>query len=1059
MLRGIVGSSLRFPLLVIGLAGAAMLLGYFQLSRVSVETLPEFGPPYVEVQTEALGLSSEEVEELITVPLEADLLHGVAFLDQIHSQSVPGLSSIVLYFEKGTPVLRARQMVSERLTQAHALPNVSKSPAMIQPLSSSSRVAMVGLSSKTVSLIDMSVLARWTIRPRLLSVPGVANVSIWGQRERQLQVQVDPARLKERGVSLGHVIETAGNALWSSPLTFLDASTPGTGGFIDTPNQRLGIQHILPIRSPEDLAKVAVVQDVPAANGQSLVLGDVATVVEDHQPLIGDAVVNDASGLALVIEKFPDANTVEVTRNVEDALAALQPGLSGIEIGSSLFRPATYLESATDNLAMALLVGLLLIALVLGLILNRWRVVLISLVTIPLSLAAAGLLLLLLGASFNALVVAGLVLAVVVLVDDAVVAFDAVDQRVRQRGPEEGGRSAASIILESTLEARGPTVYATLIVGCALLPILLAGGVAGAFMPATAVAFALAVLASMVVSLTLTPALCLLLRTDTRTSGRESGIVRRLRLGYADLLERVIDGARVAVIVVAVAAIGAVALLGAAVVPQVAQSPLPEFRDSDLLIHWDAVPGTSGPEVSRIVGLASQELRNVPGVRDVGANTGRALLSDRVVGANSGELWLSLDPAADHDKTVASIQGVIDGYPGFRREMGTYSADRVNAVLPQAKADLVVRVYGQDLDILRAQADAVTNAVAGVHGVAAARVEGHTEEPTLKIAVDIDAADRVGLKPGDIRRDATTLLSGIQVGSLFEEDKVFDVVVWGIPDIRLNLTNVGDLPIDTPDGGQVRLGDVASVTIAPSPTVIRREGVFRFVDIDLDVAGGDLATVANDVHSAIRAVAMPLEYRAEVLGDYADRLLTQTRILAAAIAAAIVIFLLLQAAFQSWRLAALVFLTLPAALVGGAIAAIILGGGMSLGTLLGFFAVLAVAVRTEILLVSHYQRVRRDGELAGRALILRAASERFTPIIATAVATALAFAPFVLLGNVPGYEVVRPMAIVVLGGIVTSLLLNLFIVPALYLRVAPSPESHPSTQLVRDQPAFEPTAS
>src|SRR5690349_1048329 len=359
VMRVIVSWSLRYRLIVLGIAAVLMLAGYTLLSRASFDTLPEFGPPYVEVQTEALGLSAEEVEQLITVPLEADLLHGVAFLDEIHSQSVPGLSSIVMYFDKGTDVLRARQMVAERLTQAHALPNVSKPPAMLQPLSSSSRVMMVGLSSKDVSLIDMSVLAHWTIRPRLLSVPGVANVAVWGQRERQLQVLVDPQQMRDHGVSLSQVIETAGNALWVSPLTFLDASTPGTGGFIDTANQRLGIQHVFPITTPDDLAKVAIVQDHPIP-GTQLVLGDVASVVEDHQPLIGDAVVNDGPGLVLVVEKFPDANTVEVSRNVEAALSALQPGLTGIAVDTSLFRPATYLGSAVTNVALALLLALLL---------------------------------------------------------------------------------------------------------------------------------------------------------------------------------------------------------------------------------------------------------------------------------------------------------------------------------------------------------------------------------------------------------------------------------------------------------------------------------------------------------------------------------------------------------------------------------------------------------------------------------------------------------------------------------------------------------------------------
>ena len=299
MMRSVLAWSLRYRLLMLGIGGAFVLFGATQLPNMPVETVPEFAPPYVEVQTEALGLSAKEVEQLITVPLEADLLQGVAFLDEIHSQSVAGLSSIVMLFEPGTDVFRARQVVSERLTQAHALPNVSKPPAMIQPLSSTSRMMMITLSSKDVSMIDMSVQAQWTIRPRLMSVPGVANVAIWGLRDRQLQVLVDPGKLERNGISLPVVIETTGNSLWVSPLTFLDASTPGTGGFIDTPNQRLGVHHIFPVRTPEDLASIVIAPE--DTGGRVITLGDVATVIEDHQPLIGDAVVGDGDGLMLVV--------------------------------------------------------------------------------------------------------------------------------------------------------------------------------------------------------------------------------------------------------------------------------------------------------------------------------------------------------------------------------------------------------------------------------------------------------------------------------------------------------------------------------------------------------------------------------------------------------------------------------------------------------------------------------------------------------------------------------------------------------------------------------------
>src|SRR6266542_4089855 len=356
MMHSIIRSSLNLRFLVVVLALALIVLGVGQLRTAPVDILPEFSQPYVEIQTEALGLSAPEVEQLVTLGLEQDLLNGVPWLDSIRSESLPGLSSILLVFEPGTDILRARQLVSERLAQAFALPHVSKPPNMIQPLSSSSRFMIVGLSSKNLSLIQMSVLARWTIGPRLMGVPGVANVAIWGQRDRQLQVQVDPKRLQENKVSMLQVLETTGNALWVSSLSFIEASTPGTGGFIDTANQRLGIRHLLPIITAEGLAQVPV-------EDSTLRLGDVANVVEDHQPLIGDAITNDGPSILLVVEKFPGANTVEVSQGVEEALAAMKPGLTGIAVDSSIYRPASFVEQAISNLSLALIIGCVLLVL------------------------------------------------------------------------------------------------------------------------------------------------------------------------------------------------------------------------------------------------------------------------------------------------------------------------------------------------------------------------------------------------------------------------------------------------------------------------------------------------------------------------------------------------------------------------------------------------------------------------------------------------------------------------------------------------------------------------
>src|SRR5215216_7372755 len=501
-MRGIVNLSLQYRFLVIVIAIVLMVTGFAQIRAMPVDVLPEFSPPYVEVQTEARGLSAKEVEEIVTVSLEQSMLAGVPWLDKIQSKSMLGLSSIFLHFEPGTDVNRARQLVGERLAlSAVALPSVSKKPVMIQPLSSASRFMIVGLSAKDMSLIDLSVLARWTVAPRLMGVPGVAHVAIWGNRDRQLQVLVDPAKLQEQGVSLDQVISTTGNALWVSPLTFVQASSPGTGGFIDTPNQRLSVWHVLPISSAEELSQVAV------EGTDGLLLKDVAQVVEDHQALIGDAVVNDSPNLLLVVEKLPGANTLEVTRNVDEAIEALGPGLPGVQFDSSLFRPASFIEMAIANLSQALVIGALLMVLVLGIFMYGWRTALISLLAVAISLAAALTVLYLRGATLNSMVLAGLVIALAIIIDEAVVDVENIMQRLRQNSAEGGLRTTESVILEASAEMRGGLFFATLITLLAAVPLFFLEGVTGQIFRPMIVSYTLAVVAAMAAALIITPAL------------------------------------------------------------------------------------------------------------------------------------------------------------------------------------------------------------------------------------------------------------------------------------------------------------------------------------------------------------------------------------------------------------------------------------------------------------------------------------------------------------------------------------------------------------------------
>jgi Cu/Ag efflux pump CusA len=1033
MIRELVALSLKFRVLVVGVAVVVLGVGVFQLRGAPVDALPEFAPPTVTVQAEANGLSAAEVEQYVTTGLEQDLLNGVPWLDHMESNSAAGLCRVDLVFKPGTDPLKARQAVQERLTQAYVLPQVGTPPTMLQPLSSTSRVMMIGLSSKDLSLTDLSVLARWKVKPRLTGIPGVANVSIWGQRDRQLQVQVDPDKLRQNGVTLNQVISTAGNALFVSPLNFLQASTPGTGGFVDTSTQRLAIQHVLPVTTARNLSSVTI-EDT---TGRSLTLGDVASVVEDHQPyLIGDAVLHNGPGLMLVIQKFPEASTQEVTRGVQDALAALRPGLSGVTIDTGVYQAQSFVDTAVHDLGVTGLASLALLVLVVGLLLLSWRRALITVVAALLSLVAAAYVLYLRGTTFNLMVLGGLAMALGVVVDDAVAELGAVRRRLREHRASGASTSIATVIAEASGAVRGPLLYGTLVALLAPLPLVFLDGVAGSFARPIVLSYAIAVAVSTVVALAVTPALAsLLLRGGT--AERTSPALR--------LAHRVFDGTVARLAGRPRAAYAMLALLlavGLAVVPQLTtRAALPTPQDRNVLVRWQAVPGTSLAEMDRITGAASAELRHVSGVRDVGAHVGRALGSDEVVDVNAGEMWVSLNDSADYDGTLAAVRRVLHGYPGLASTIESYTQDRVDAVNADAGtgSDLAVRVYGTDLATLHSTAQELSRRVARVNGVVEPKVLEQPQQPTLEVKVDLDAAQKYGMAPGDVRRAASTFFAGTLVGNLYQDQRIFDVVVWSTPSTRYAPANLADLMIDTPAGPQVRLGDVASVKVMPYPTQLRHDASSRYVEIDAQIGGRDVGSVLRDVSSRVAAMPMPLEYHAEVFSQLSQQQGQDRTMAGLAVGTAIVIFLLLQAAFGSWRLATLASLMLPLSLVGGVAGTLLAGGELSLAALLGLVTVLGLTARHIVVLICGYQRLEAVEGMADRgAVVLRVTRDRVGPILLTAAATAAVFLPVLVAGSRSGTEVLYPMAAVVLGGLVSSTLVALVMVPSLYLRFSPA---------------------
>ncbi|MDI1462479.1 efflux RND transporter permease subunit [Catellatospora sp. KI3] len=1027
MMRWIVATSLKFRILVVALAAGMMGLGFVQLRKMPVDVFPEFAPPRVEIQTACLGLSAGEVESLVTVPME-NALNGVEGLETMRSKSLAQLSSIELLFKPGTDLFTARQLVSERMVAVTpTLPTWAAPPVMLQPVSSMGRVMKIGLTSDSRSIIEMSMISYWTIRAKLLEVPGVANVAIWGEQLQMLQVQVDPKRMQAHSVSLDQVMTETADALEVGLLQFSNGAVIGTDGQVTTPNQTIGVRHVLPIRTAADLAKVTV----STAGQTPLHLGDVADVVEGHQPLIGDAVIGGQPGVMLIVEKLPWANTIDVTNGVEQALKTLEPGLTGINVDPAIFRPASFIETAVDNLSRALLLGCLFVVLVLALFLFEWRTALISLVAIPLSIVAAGLVLYYRGATINTMVLAGLVIAVGVVVDDAIIDIENIMRRLRQARAEGSDRSTASIILDASLEVRSPIVYATMIIVAAAVPIFFLGGLTGAFFRPLALSYTLAVLASLLVALTVTPALALLLLARAPLDRRESPIVRWLKPAYGRVLDRVIRKP-----LVAFAATGAVLLFGLAALPALGQSLLPAFKERNVFMHFITAPGSSNDEEIRMIQNVSKELRQVPGVQTFGAHIGMAYLGDETAGVNFGELWISIDPKVDYDETIAKIEEVGKNYPGLLHNVYTYLRERTDEVLTGSGDAIVVRIYGEDLDQLRAKAAEVEQLMADTPGTADRHTDLEVDVPQVEVTVDLAKAEKFGVKPGDVRRASATLMAGEEVGDIFRDGKAYDIVVWSTPASRDSVADIENMPIDTPDGGHVRLGDVATVEVKTTPNVILHDGTQRYIDVGSDVRGRDLGAVVKDLDTKLGDVEFDRGYHAELLGEYAERQAAAQRILWFGLGAALLILVLLRLSFDSWRLAVLSFLTLPSALVGGVLAAYFFSERtISLGSLVGLLTVLGIAARNGILLISHYQHLERfEGHGFGKELVLRGSLDRLSPILMTTLATGLALVPLVALGDVPGHEIEHPMAVVIIGGLLTSTLLNLVIVPVLYLR-------------------------
>lgn len=1019
-MRSVVEALSRFRILVIAVAAGIMIAGVVILPRMPSDVLPESSPVTVDIQTEALGLSAPEVEELVTLPLEKNLFEGILGVVDETSDSVPGVSNIELHFAPGTDLYHARQVVQERLNSAFVLPNVSTPPTMVQPVSTTSNVMLVGLTSKSVNLINMSVLSRWTIVPKLLGLDGVANISTYGQSDRQLQVMVDPAKMAARGVALSDVIAAVGNSQLVSPITYLQGSAPGTGGYIEDGNQRVNIRHILPFGTPANLAKTPIVSQPGESIKPGTTVGDVARVVTGHQPLIGNALVGGTPGLVLVIQKLPGASTTKVTSEVQQALASLNLSQDGVTASTTLFQPGTYVTSASDNVRTAVIIAGVLAIVALLLLLLSLRAAFVAVVSVGLSLTVALLVLFLLGATINALLLLGLLLALGVVVADAAA----------------GGLVAGA----------GAGMLVVLLAG---VPLLVSSGTTASFLRPMVGAFMAATAASTVVAATVAFALTSMLeKVGPKTPPRAVTALReRLTGSYRRSLRGVARTVPVLIVAGACAVIGIVVLAG---IPFLHPGQ-PAFQDRNLVVHWTAAPGTSLPEMDRVAALATSELQAIPGVQNVGATLGRAVTSDQIVTTNSGELWVTMKPDANYGATLAAIKSVADDTPGITGTVSTYEGTAMGDVLASPPNQVVTRIYGPDYATLQKLAGQARSLMAGVPGVTATQVQGETTQPTLDVTVNLNAAAKDGVAPGDVRREAATLVEGLIVGNFFEDQAVFDVTVLAAPQYRSSVQAIDNLMVDTAPGQHARLGQLAAVGLADEPSDIPHQNTSLYLDVTASV-NGSTTTAASAISSRLSSLSLPLDYSTQVISGAALDASTQSgtepgdtvvpgtsfvEFLAYVLAALLGIFLITHAAVGRWRLALIAFGSIPAAMGGALLVVYAAHWTGSLGAVAGLLAVFGLAARQAITVIA---RIRE-----GHADILAAVARGAGHALTVAVVTAAIMAPFAVLRGTAGLELAFPAACVILGGLVTITLVSLFVLPAVCLRLgsvvlAPSAE-------------------
>ncbi len=1030
MLTSIVRFSLGHRGIVIALACLLVGYGLYTLTRVTYDVFPEFAPPLVVIQTEAPGLSPEQVEVLVTQPIE-NTINGVAGIESLRSGSIQGLSLITAAFTPGVDIYRARQVVAERLSAiASTLPQGVQPPAMTPLTSSTSVVLTIGLLSKERSLMDVRTFADWTVRQRLLATPGVAKVAVFGGEVRQLQIQIQPERLIKFNLTLNDVVAAARRA-----TGVLGA------GFIETANQRMVLQTEGQSLTAKQLAAVAISR----INGSTITLGDVAHVADAPEPPLGAAAIEGKPGVVLVVSSQYGANTLEVTRQVEAALDELRPAIAAekITLAPDLFRPANFIQTATNNVRSSLLLGAALVVVILLLFLFNFRTAAISFTSIPISLLAAVVVLARLGYSLDTMTLGGLAIAVGVVVDDAVIDVENILRRLRENRGRADRISPLQVVLDASIEVRSAVVYATFAVALVFIPILTMSGVAGRLFAPLGVAYILAIMASLGVALTVTPALCLSFLGFSHVSEKEPPVMTWLKARYERILSRVEKRPRTALVIA-----GVLTLCGLAILPFLGGGFIPELREGHFIIHMSAVPGTSLGESLRIGRQVTNELRKLPAIRSVSQRVGRAEKADDIFGSHYSEFDVDLKPLKGDqgEQIVGDIRKALAQFPGVNFAVKTFLTERVEETLSGYTASVVINIYGSDLDLLDAKAQEIARVLGQIRGATEVQVQSAPGTPQLEIRLRPADLALWGFEPVDVLENIRAAYQGAEAGQIYDGNRVFSVVAILNPAQRNDIAAVSALPLRHGDGPYVPLGKVADVYQSGGRYIVLHDGARRVQTVTCNVAGNDVNSFVAEARKQIaQSVTLPQGSYVEFGGAAAAQAQSRHDLLIHSLLAGVGIILLLTLIMRGWRNLVLVLVNLPFALIGGVLAVFAAGGWVSIGALVGFVTLFGITLRNSLMMISHYEHlIREEGMTWGIETAIRGASERLIPILMTAFVTAFGLLPLALGAGDPGREIEGPMAIVILGGLLTSTALNLLVLPTLALRVgirAATPEA------------------